>query len=260
MRSQVALCDQIPRVSIRVTGNVRTLQKEELVVSLLGKKPGRGFATGRFAAAALIALPVTIALLFLMTRLILPGDEDPLVARMIQDIEFQRVTLPPEPISIQAFRRPPEIEEWPLPERPIVSRDHAAETEDKPVEEDAAENSRVQAIDWWAEARRIAQESDEDALERWLQEQGYEKYVTIMQGPLPITNSVQATLPDSQEDITGYMNSYGDMEIKVSENCVAQTQVSARLDISDFAEKMPMRVLCKPRKKIKYSFDRGESD
>jgi hypothetical protein len=195
-----------------------------------------------------------------MTRLILPGDEDPLVTRMIQNIEFQRVTLPPEPVSIQTFRRPPEIEESPLPERPIVSRDQAAETEDTPVEENATENSRVKAIDWWAEARRIAQESDDDALERWLMEQGYEKYVTIMQGPLPITNSVQASLPDSQEDITGYMNSYGDMEIKVSENCVAQTQVSSRLDISDFAEKMPMRVLCKPRKKVRYSFDRDESD
>ena len=229
-----------------------------LVVRLLGKKPGR--EPGRFAAAALVALPVTIALLFLMTRLILPGDEDPLVARMIQNIEFQRVARPPEPISIQTFRRPPDIEKPPRPDRPIVSRVAADEIVDEPDDESTAENSRVKAIDWWAEARRIAEESDEDALERWLQEQGYEKYVTIMQGPLPITNSVQATLPDSQEDITGYMNSYGDMEIKVSENCVAQTQVSSRLDISDFAEKMPMRVLCKPRKKVRYSFDRDESD
>ena len=195
-----------------------------------------------------------------MTRLILPGDEDPLVARMIQNIEFQRVVRPPEPISIQTFRRPPDIKKPPRPDRPIVSRVAADEIVDEPDDESTAENSRVKAIDWWAEARRIAEESDEDALERWLQEQGYEKYVTIMQGPLPITNSVQATLPDSQEDITGYMNSYGDMEIKVSENCVAQTQVSSRLDISDFAEKMPMRVLCKPRKKVRYSFDRDESD
>ena len=195
-----------------------------------------------------------------MTRLILPGDEDPLVARMIQNIEFQRVARPPEPISIQTFRRPRDIEKPPRPDRPIVSRVAADEIVDEPDDESTAENSRVKAIDWWAEARRIAEESDEDALERWLQEQGYEKYVTIMQGPLPITNGVQATLPDSQEDFTGYMNSYGDMEIKVSENCVAQTQVSSRLDISDFAEKMPMRVLCKPRKKVRYSFDRDESD
>ena len=87
-------------------------------------------------------------------------------------------------------------------------------------------------------------------------EQGYERYVSIMQGPIPITNSVRGTLPPSQEDATGYLNSYGDLEFKISENCVMQTQVSARFDTSDFGRNLPMRVTCKGAAKKKYSFDR----
>ena len=195
-----------------------------------------------------------------MTRLILPGDEDPIVSRMIRNIEFQRTVRPPVPASIQTYRRPAPTEDKPLPTKPELTPLDPVLDDEPSVSEHSSNDSRVRVIDWWAEARRIAQESDEETLQRWLQEQGFEKYVTIMQGPLPITNSVQGTFPMTQEDITGYLNTYGDMEIKVSENCIAQTQVSARLDISDFAKQMPMRVLCKPRKKVKYSFDRGESD
>ena len=109
---------------------------------------------------------------------------------------------------------------------------------------------------WWAAARSVGEASDEEAFERWLIEQGYEKYVSIMQGPLPITNSVTAELPITQEDITGYMNTYGDMELKISDNCVIQSLISTRFDTSDFAKNLPMRVVCKPRKKEKFSFER----
>ena len=78
-------------------------------------------------------------------------------------------------------------------------------------------------IDWWAEARKLTQESSEDEFKRWMLEQGYVRYVSIMQGPLPINNSVRGTLPPSQEEKTGYLNSYGDLEFKISENCVMQT-------------------------------------
>ncbi len=64
----------------------------------------------RFASSAVIALSITVALLFLMTRLILPGEQDRIVTRMIRNIEFQRAVLPPDPAGIQVFELPPPIE------------------------------------------------------------------------------------------------------------------------------------------------------
>lgn len=201
---------------------------------------------------ALLALPLTIALLFLMTRLILPGDRDPVVQRMIQDIEFLRTPLPPEEILVFELPPPPEPEPEPEPVDELLSDTTDTET---PTEDDAPADPPV-AIDWWAAVSSIADEEDEEALERWLLEQGYEKYVSIMQGDLPITNPADGNLQPTQGDKTGYLNIYGDLEFKVSENCVIQTQVSARLDISDFSQKLPMRVMCKkPTRKI-YDFER----
>ena len=203
---------------------------------------------------------MTVALLFIMTRLILPGEQDRIVTRMIQDIEFHRIFLPPDPVGIQVFKLPPPIEDPPPPIKPVLSVEVTEQNQERPSDETSTEEGRAQMIDWWAEARRLTQELDDEALKRWLLEQGYEPYVSIMQGPLPITNSVRGTLPPSQEEVTGYLNNFGDLEFKISENCVIQTQVSARLDISDFAQSLPMRVMCKSASKVKYSFDRAERD
>lgn len=209
-------------------------------------------------ASALFALPITLAVLFVMTRLILPGDRDPVVSRMIQNIEFQRAVERPVPPGVRSFRRPLRIDDRSAPKASVrTSANPSPVSEPGDIAEDSpASNVRVRAIDWWAEARGVAQDSNEEALQRWSLEQGHAKYVSVMQGPLPITNSVKAPLPKTQEDITGYMNTFGDMEIKISGNCVAQTQVSARLDISDFAKHLPMRIMCKHPKKIEYSFAR----
>lgn len=182
-----------------------------------------------------------------MTRLILPSEQDRIVARMIQNIEFQRAVLPPDPAGAQVFELPRTIED----RRPSVELNltddgsNQRQGQDSFPDESFLEEGPAQVIDWWAEARRLTQESDEEALKRWSLEQGYERYVSIMQGPLPITNSVRGTLPTTQEEATGYLNSYGDMELKISENCVATTQVAARLDHSDFAKALPMRITCK---------------
>jgi len=213
----------------------------------------------RFAAAALFSLPLTVALLFLMTRLILPAETDRIVNRMIQDIEFLRIELPPDPAGIHVYELPEEVEEEPPikePDPPLEVADQS-QVQNQALNEIDDEKRPAHVIDWWAEARRLTQDSDEEALERWLLEQGYNRYVSIMQGPLPITNSVRGTLPSSQEEITGYLNTYGDLEFKISENCVIQTQVSARLDISDFARNLPMRVVCKSAPKQKFDFDRN---
>jgi hypothetical protein len=218
----------------------------------------RSVGMKRFASSAVIAFPMTVALLFLMTRLILPSEEDRIVTRMIRNIEFQRAVRPPDPVGIQVFELPPPVEVKPPPvELPRTVEDsNPIQNQDEFSDESAEDEGPAHVIDWWAEARRLTQESGEEEFKRWLLEQGYDSYVSIMQGPLPITNSVRGTLPPSQEEATGYLNSYGDLEFRISDNCVMQTQVSARLDMSDFARNLPMRVMCKSAPKVKYSFDR----
>jgi hypothetical protein len=205
---------------------------------------------------------MTIALIFLMTRLILPGEQDRIVSRMIQSIEFLRAESAPDTASIQVFVLPLPIEDPPpsIEQKPVAEVLAKTQNQTTIIDEGPAEDGPDHLIDWWAEARRLTQESDEDALKRWLLEQGFERYVSIMQGPVPITNSVRGELPPNQEDRTGYLNNYGDLAFKISENCVMQTLVSARLDISDFATSLPMRVTCKPPPKIRYSFDRYDRE
>ncbi len=197
-----------------------------------------------------------------MTRLILPGEHDRIVARMIRNIELQRVVRSPDRAGIAVFQGPQAVEKKPPSTTPTLTTEGPHQTQDSTALPDGSTGTkgRARTIDWWAEARSLAQESDEQVLKRWLLEQGYDPYVSIMQGPLPITNSVKATLPPTQEDATGYMNSYGDMEYKISETCVATTQVSARLDQSDFAKALPMRITCKSATKRKYTFDRHDDE
>ena len=216
-------------------------------IGFSGMNRKRGSGTGRFASSAMIALLVTIALLYLMTRLILPGEHDRIVTRMIQTIELHRAVRPPDQVGIRPVERPQPIEE----KAPSTEADTAFESSrqtrnDAMLTDESAEKvGLAHVIDWWAEARRLARESDEDAFKQFLLEQGHERYVSVMQGPVPITNGVQAQLPPTQEDATGYVNSFGDMEYKVSKNCVATTQVAARLDQSDFARALPMIITCK---------------
>ncbi len=218
----------------------------------------RGDATKRFASSAVIALPMTVALLFLMTLLILPSDRDPIVTRMIQNIEFKRSAPPPELTGIQVFDLPPPIKRESLPIKPTLTVDGFSRPQDKEIAPNEAltEEAPAHVIDWWAEARKITQEADDEAFKRWLLEQGYDRYVSIMQGPLPITNSVRGTLSPTQGDNTGYRNTYGDLELKISKNCVIQSLISTRFDMSDFAKNLPMRVVCKSDSIEKYDFER----
>lgn len=215
----------------------------------------RDVGTRRFALSAMIALPVTVVLLFVMTQLILPGERDRVVSRIIQSIELQRAERRSDPLNHQVFNPPtPTVARIPRPSDPRPTTSVETKSSAPNVVADGKD------IDWWDEARKLTQDADGESLERWLLEQGHERYVTIMQGPVPITNSVQGQLPPTQEDATGYLNTFGDMEIKVSENCIAQTQVSARLDISDFSQKLPMRIICKSTEQEEFSFDRDDLD
>ena len=216
----------------------------------------------RFASSALIAAPVTLALLFLMTRLILPGEDDRIITRMIYNIELQRAARPPDNARVSVFKRPEASEKERLSTQPNPTTDSLRQSQNDETrsDENAAKERHTRVIDWWAEAQRVIQQLDEEAFKRWTLEQGYESYVSIMQGPLPITNSVQAKLPPNQEDATGYMNIYGDLEYKISENCVATTQVAARFDRSDFVKSLPMIITCWPAPKQNISFARYDRE
>ncbi len=172
-----------------------------------------------------------------------------MVARMLLNLDLLRAPSDVRRLNV------PEADE-PLPRRPTRSRPvrpHAPIYDDTP---EASDIPRDKHIDWQLLAQQAVTDKEQQDLQRWMVENGHTDYHTIMQGPLPITNSVQATLPPTQEDATGYLNTFGDMEIKVSENCVAKTQVAGRLDISDFSQKLPMRVDCKSPPKVKFSFER----
>jgi len=212
----------------------------------------------RFAVAAIVALLATVGLLFLMTRLILPREYHPIDARVFQKVDFERASQPLEEIDFPAFEIPQAIvKKWSLPPvDPSARILHQIETKEIRTGGRLENRGRPRKFDWQREKRRLAQASDDAAFNRWLLEQGHERYGSIMQGPLPITNSVRAKLPPTQEDITGYMNIFGDKEYKIGENCVATTQVAARLDQSDFAKALPMIITCKPRRQKKHLFDR----
>ncbi len=173
----------------------------------------------RLGQSALIALPMTVALIFLMTRLISPPEPHSVVTRMIQNIELQRALPRPNLVSaavpkiLVLAKRPTGAPGRMPPIAPVAT----AETTLVVV---PASEHTVGSTDWWAAIGKVAKAAEDIAAKRWLLEQGHERYASIMQGPLPILNSVRAKLPETQEDRTGYLNTYGDKEYAIGENCI----------------------------------------
>ncbi|MEJ2257205.1 MAG: hypothetical protein P8X98_09385, partial [Woeseiaceae bacterium] len=109
--------------------------------------------------------------------------------------------------------------------------------------DDDRESSQSHSIDWWAQVRTAVRDADDADLDEWLQSQGYRRWVSVMQGPMP--TSGEPTTPSEQASVgTAYRNVYGDLEVRVSENCVIQIQ-SRLFDTSDFAKNIPPRIVCK---------------
>lgn len=212
----------------------------------------------RFMTSAVIAAPITVVLLFLMMRLILPGENDIVVRQMIQRIEFQRSEVALGRKSLDEIAMPSFVDSDAhsmVPLRPSVRAEPTRYRELGSTQRAGIERPS-RAIDWSAAVKELLKETDENELDRWLLAQRHEEYVSVMQGPLPITKSVGEPQPTTQEDITGYLNVYGDMEIKVTKNCVARTQVAARHDISDFGKQLVMPISCKKPPAVVYSFER----
>lgn len=210
----------------------------------------------RFSLASLMALAMTVALLFLMTRLILPLEQDPLVSQAIRRIELQRLERTPEPVDSRLPQAPPVIDTEPPPVRPETSAVPVARsTESDEADEPApADTPGERSIDWWAELRRLRDTPDDAAMRQWRLEQRHDPYVSIMQGALPITNPVVPEPPPVAPD-NGFQNVYGERELQVSAYCFMQIPLLNH-DYSSFARNIPPYVYCKSPPKVRFSFER----
>ena len=210
----------------------------------------------RYALASLIALAMTVALLFLMTRLILPFEQDPQVIQAIRSIELHRLQRIPEPADIRILDRLPVVDVDPPPKRPETSAVPVGQSSETDEADDPglAETPADHEIDWWAELRRQGETADEVAFRKWRQEQGYDPYVSIMQGALPITNPFVAE-PSPIAPDNGFQNVYGERELQVSANCFMQIPLLNH-DYSSFARNIPPYVYCKSSPKKRFSFER----
>ncbi len=201
----------------------------------------------RYVLACVAALLVTIALLLVMTQLILPGDDDPVVTRMLLEWESRRSSPPEAERAVRVFERPPERETQDTPDDPEVESgrprrperaEYAAGSNEEPIE--AAEERNT---DWWAEARAVIEDLGDEEYENWLESLGRRRYVSIMQGPMPASGD-----PKTPSSLgwagAGYTSVYGDLEVAIGENCVMQMR-SRPFDYSDFAKNIPPLIVCK---------------
>jgi len=190
-----------------------------------------------------------------MTRLILPVEADRIDWRVIQNVELRQTIPVAERHDIKAFELPSKLTKALQPDKEVKGVNDLPPLDDREVATDRdLENERKNyVIDWWAEARKLSEEIGEDSLQRWLVEQGYEPYVSIMQGPLPVTNDKRGPSVPAEGDGIAYKNTYGESEIKINENCVMQGPTTVH-DGSDFAQNLPARIICKspPEKKLSF--------
>jgi hypothetical protein len=184
-----------------------------------------------------------------MTQLISPIGGDPDVRRMLLQLEFQRRPPPDVPSGIRVFELPPKPEtqrtsDSSTDERGLPERPERVEFGDDDVAQD-------HVIDWWAQARAVIQDLGDAEFEEWLESQGYKKWVSVMQGPMP--SSGDPMMPTEKGNSgSGYRNVHGDLEVPISESCVMQMQ-SRPFDSSDFARNIPPRIVCKGTSKMDLS-------
>jgi hypothetical protein len=197
----------------------------------------------RYSVASFAASLVTIAILFVMTQLISPVGGDPVVRQMLLKLEFHRSSPRDTESGIRVFELPPKPEIRHAPDKPVDESDRPTRPERAEYNDDSIEAAQDHIIDWWAQARAVIQDLGDAEFEDWLESQGYEKYVSIMQGPMPTSSS--PTTPSRQDNAgSGYRNVYGDLEVAISENCVMQMRPRL-FDSSDFARNIPPLIVCK---------------
>jgi hypothetical protein len=197
----------------------------------------------RYLVACVTASLVTIAILFVMTQLVAPTGGDPVVRQMLMQLEFQRRPLPDTASGVRIFELPPKPKTRRAADSPPDAKDLPQRPDRGEYDDEDVAATPGHVIDWWAQARAVIQDLGDAEFEEWLESQGNQKWVSVMQGPMPISG--EPTTPSEQATVgTAYRNVYGDLEVRVSENCVIQIQ-SRLFDTSDFAKNIPPRIVCK---------------
>ena len=198
----------------------------------------------RYLFASLFALVLTAALLVLMTRLILPFDDDPVVSETHQRLEFQRLIVPYEEEVLRRSVAPDRDE---IPEIVVgeARRPDATLPAGSVVDSNGEHSEAAEPIDLEATAKTVIENMEGRKYREWLATQANkQKYVSIMQGPIPGSSQPPQSQPSSSNG-NSYRNTYGETEVEVNENCVMQLRSTA-FDYSDFATKLPARISCRP--------------
>ena len=175
-------------------------------------------------------------------QLITPIGGDPVVREMILRLEIQRrhrdSQSRAEAIELPSERGSGAISDVPLDEATLPVRPETSEIDNDGL----VEATQAEPIDWWAQARAVI--GDLETLQ--LEERGIplepERWVSIMQGPMPTTD---ATAIRTERDNAGsmYRNVYGDLTVRISQKCTLRFQ-SRPVDLSNFAKYIPPDIAC----------------
>ena len=217
----------------------------------------------RYLPACIVASLVTLVILFVMTQLISPIGGDPVVKRMLFQLELQRRQTPAVPSGIKVFELPPKPEDQPVSDRSLDADNRPQRPEPAAYNDDDVEETRGRVINWWAEARAVIQGLGDAEFEEWLESQGFKKWVSVMQGPMPTSGGTAVPAEDGKTR-SAYRNIYGDLELPISKNCVMQMQPRP-FDSSDFSRNVPPRIVCKGTTEMDLSglgkrLDRGATE
>ena len=210
----------------------------------------------RYAVASGFALLLTALLLILMTRLIMPLESDQVVATQPLELEFSPTIIPREEDPMRLFERPDRPDPVEIPEIYIgEAREPIPLEELQDLDESDADPAEPpSAIDLRARARSIIQDREDEKYQAWLAEQsGQQRYVSIMQGPIPRSDTPRASAEQGGGTGSHYRSVYGETEVTLGDNCVMQLR-STTFDYSDFASKLPAMIRCRaPRPKMDLS-------
>lgn len=205
----------------------------------------------RYLVACIVASAVTIIILFAMTQLVAPTGSDPDVEQMLLQLQFQRRPPPDTPSGIRVFELPPKPETRRASDSSLDEERPPKRPEPDEEDDEDVSVTREHVIDWWAEARAVVEDPGDGEFEEWLKSQGYRKWVSVMQGPMPTSGDPTAPSEPGSSG-SGYRNVYGELEVPISERCVMQMP-SKPFDSSDFATSIPPRIVCRETSRIDLS-------
>lgn len=198
----------------------------------------------RYLSACAASLLVTGTIVFLMTRLITPIGGDPVVEELLIELSLPRTLPPVVPREVEIFELPPRPEQLPEVPQSVGAPTDLSQSTDDP-DDDEEEVRRF--TDWQAVARSVARDLGDEGFGQSSGQTNGRPWTSVMQGSMP-----QSTTPTPMADEesaapayrTVYRNAFGDVEVKIREDCVMQMH-SSPFDQSSFAQALPAKVTCK---------------